>query len=126
VIIDGGLDWQLDLLNPYGSVTTSNYNMFTNSRTLQFARSHTCSQPAVYSLVFWQRLPTADVPLPLCSRTVSVPQLQELSTDCVTDSKLVMHIPSRHGPHRKQCSSVLDGPMLSGGRCLVVCFVVVA
>jgi hypothetical protein len=41
--------------------------------SLQHALS---SQPAVSSpVVVWQRLPTTDVPLPLCSRTIPVPQL---------------------------------------------------
>jgi hypothetical protein len=36
-----GLDLQLDLFNSYRSVTTINYNRFTNSHTLQFTKAHT-------------------------------------------------------------------------------------
>jgi hypothetical protein len=39
------------------------------------------SELAISSSVFWQRLPTADVPLLLGSRTMPVPQLQRLSTN---------------------------------------------
>jgi hypothetical protein len=45
-----GLDWWLDLLNSYRSVTTSNFNRFTNSRTLQFNRARIkSSQSAVFT-----------------------------------------------------------------------------
>jgi hypothetical protein len=58
-------------------VTTSNYRAFANSRTQQFTTSRTrSSQPAVSSpVIVLLRLPTADVPLPLGSRTIAVPQL---------------------------------------------------
>jgi hypothetical protein len=56
-----GLDYELGLLNSYRSVTTSNYNRFTNSRTSEFTRAH------IYVLsaccVFTSLPVTADVPL---------------------------------------------------------------
>jgi hypothetical protein len=41
------LDLLLDLLDSYRSVTTSNYNRFTNSHTLQFTTEHTRSSQLV-------------------------------------------------------------------------------
>jgi hypothetical protein len=49
-------------------VPTSNYSATANSHTLQLTTAHSkSSQLAVSSPVFWQQLPTADVPLPLGS-----------------------------------------------------------
>jgi hypothetical protein len=57
----------LDLLYTYTQLENiSNCSAIANSHS---------SQPAVSSAVFWKRLPTANVPLPLGSRTVSVSQL---------------------------------------------------
>jgi hypothetical protein len=36
-----GLDWKLDLLNTYRSVTTSNYNRFINTHKLYSSLEHT-------------------------------------------------------------------------------------
>jgi hypothetical protein len=36
----GCLDWQLDLLNSYRSVTICKYNRFTNPYTLQYTRTY--------------------------------------------------------------------------------------
>jgi hypothetical protein len=57
-------------------VTTSTYSAIAH-RSFCSSLEHTLkpSQPAVSSPTFWQRLPTPDVPLPLGSRTVPVPQL---------------------------------------------------
>jgi hypothetical protein len=55
-------------LNSYTFLTSSNYNRFTNSHTLQFSRAHI--KPSLYfvsSQVLRQRLPTTDVPLRLGS-----------------------------------------------------------
>jgi hypothetical protein len=57
-------------------VTTSNCSTIANSHSA-ISLQHTLksSQRALSSPVFWQRFPTAVVPLPLGSRTVPVPQL---------------------------------------------------
>jgi hypothetical protein len=58
-------------------VTTSNFSAIANSHALQFTTARTKSpQTAVSSpVVAWWRLSTADIPLPLGSQTVPVPQL---------------------------------------------------
>jgi hypothetical protein len=102
-----GLDWQLDLLNSHRSVTTSNYNRFTNSHILQFTRAHT----EVFSArcIFTSLLVT----VPNSGRSLSSgfpscpwPQLQQLLTNWLTHSRVVLLIIFRHGPHRKYLSSV--------------------
>jgi hypothetical protein len=58
-------------------------NIYSNStsHTLQFTTARTeSSQSAVSSSVLWYRLPTAGVPLPFGSRTVTVLQPQQLFT----------------------------------------------
>jgi hypothetical protein len=57
------LDWQLDLLDYYNS-----------------ARSYVFSVQ-LSSPVLWRRLATADVPFPIGSRTVPVPQTQQFSAN---------------------------------------------
>jgi hypothetical protein len=58
-------------------IVTSNCSAIANSHTLQFTTACTKSSHSAVSppVVAWSRLPTADVPLPLRSQTIPVPQL---------------------------------------------------
>jgi hypothetical protein len=120
-------------------VTTSNYSTISNSHTLQFTTVGTkSSQSAASSPVVAQyRLPTADVPLALGSRTILMPQLpasnsnssQGLNhnsplTHSLTNQLAPLHsltelnlvgwvIQPRSGPNRKHCSSVNVGGVVS-------------
>jgi hypothetical protein len=104
-------------------VTTSNYSTIANSHTLHFTTARTVSSP----VVAWYRLPTADVPFILDSRTISVPeqpashnnssqglncsshltkltaqQLTSLHCTQLSWTPLIALIITRgHGPHRK-------------------------
>jgi hypothetical protein len=75
-----------------------------NSHTLQFTRACTkCSQSAMSSqVVVWYRLPTMDVPLPLFSRTIPVPQLpashSNSSHGLNCSSSLTAHQPTHFTP----------------------------
>jgi hypothetical protein len=73
----------LDLLNSYRSVIQSNYNNFTNSHTLQFTRAHIYVFSDCYDFTSrcWVVVSNGGRFLPLDSRTVPVPQLQNLSTN---------------------------------------------
>jgi hypothetical protein len=128
-----GFDWQLDLLNSYRSVTTSNYICFTNSRTLQFTTARTeSSQSAVFTsrcLVATSNgghSPYLQVPelFPCLSyqflaatthkterqQSSDLPLTNWLHSTVVNHAELapliVLLTISRHGPHRKHRSSV--------------------
>jgi hypothetical protein len=60
----------------FGIVTASNSSAIANSHTQEFTTARTkSSQSAMSSPVSWQQLKTANVPLPLGSRNVPVPEL---------------------------------------------------
>jgi hypothetical protein len=156
VTIDGGwignwIYWTLTDRN------YSNYSAIANSYTLQITTAGIkSSQPAQSSpVVAWWRLPTADVPLTLGSRTIPMPELpashshssQRLNRSSpLTDCSPVHFTPlysltSWHGPSRKHRFSVecycyvrvclgayvIDTqPLPTNGRCLQSHYLVTA
>jgi hypothetical protein len=67
-------------------VTSSNYSAIANSHTQQVTKARNISsQSAVSSAVAWSHLLTADVALPLGSRTVPVLSYQLLTATAHND-----------------------------------------
>jgi hypothetical protein len=135
------------------NITTNNYDSLTELHTpkITVTTAHLKSSHSSLTVVR-QRLPKANVPLPLRSRSVAGLSYQLLTTahndwtatvlsltHSLTNQLLnwlnwltepltnVLLITSRHGPHSKHHSSVaVYWPLPSNSRCLVVCFEVVA
>jgi hypothetical protein len=126
------LDWWSDLFDALIQHMTTRYNSLLYTQT-QHTHKHTLMSIVTSSLAVarW-RLPTAEVPLRLCSRTAPASasrfsqqqlittELQQScnslshsltnslhSTDWLTDWLTVLHITSRHGPNRKHRSLLL-------------------
>jgi hypothetical protein len=80
-----GFDWRPDLLHTLLQRVTTLYNSLLHT--------HTSVHIQVFTAVVWQRLPTADVPLTLGSRTVTglTYQLLTATVHNATESQQFSH-----------------------------------